>query len=145
VSAGRAGGAEQQKWSLLRNGAAKVRYSRLLKEDGEPVVVRVETLAPGWDSTHGTVFELGDELVEELEELAQAQGQAPTHSQPQAQADGEEARGEPEGNAQAWDQAANNAPQVETRETILEAVRQGIAPVASRPERSCRRAEPYGR
>ena len=39
---------------------------------------------------------------------------------------------------------ANEAAQVETPATLVEAVRGGVAPVGQRPERRCRRVEPYG-
>ena len=68
------------KWSLLSDSADSVRYSRLLMDDGEPVVVHVETLTHGWDSTRGTVCELEETLVEQLTELAQAQGHGPTRT-----------------------------------------------------------------
>ena len=45
----------------------------------------------------------------------------------------------------AWEQAGNDAPHAETRVTLLEAVREGGAPPGRRPERRCRRVEPYGR
>ena len=44
-----------------------------------------------------------------------------------------------------WEQAANDAPHAETRMTLLEAVREGGLPPGRRPERQCRRIEPYGR
>ncbi len=44
-----------------------------------------------------------------------------------------------------WDENANNAPQQETRVTLLEAAREGVAPVGRRPERACKRTVPYGR
>ena len=107
-------------------------------EDGERVVVHVETLTHGWDSTRGTVFELEETLVEQLTELAHAQGHRPTRTP--AVAVTNEAEGE-----EGWDQAANQVRQVETRETLVEAVRTGVAPVGRRPERQCRRVEAYGR
>jgi hypothetical protein len=54
----------------------------------------------------------------------------------------DEADGEAAG---AWEQAANDAPHVETRETLLKAVREGGPPAGQRPVRQCRRVEPYGR
>ena len=60
--------------------------------------------------------------------------------------EGEAGEGEVEGEADgAWEQAANDALHVETRETVLEAVREGGAPPGRRPELRCRRVEPYGR
>jgi hypothetical protein len=104
------------------------------------VAVHVETLTSGWDSSHGTVFGLDDLLVEQLTELAQAHDRVQNMLQ-EAEA-GTASDGE---NEQAWDEAANDAPQVETRETLLEAVGGGVAAVGQRPERRCRRQEPYGR
>ena len=105
-------------------------------EDGEPIVVRVETLTSGWDSTLGTVFEFEETLIEQLTELAQAQGQGPTHMRPQVEPNanevGEAAVDSPLGD-EDWDQTANASPQVET---LLEAVRGGVAPVRQRIERT---------
>ena len=123
-------------------------------EDGEPIFVREETLSRGWDSSRGTVFELSDELVEQLTEVAHAWGRAPVRALPAELAAGDAASdaaddADDAGGAAAddgqWEQAVNDAPHVETRETLLGAVREGAAPVTRRPERRCRRAEPYGR
>ena len=52
---------------------------------------------------------------------------------------------EPEGDDDQWDRLTNEAPQVANQMTVLEGVREGAAPVGVRPERRCRRIEPYGR
>ena len=63
----------------------------------------------------------------------------------EAEGDAADEGGDGEAADGAWEQAANDAPHVETRETLLEAGREGGAPVTRRPERKCRRVEPYGR
>ena len=137
------------KWSLLPNSADTIRYARLLMEDGEPIVVREETLLRGWDCSRGTVFELSDELVEQLTEVAHAWGRVPTRT---LRAEPEPDQGEQQNEAGdgtagggVWEQEANDAPHAETRMTLLEAVREGGLPPGRRPERQCRRIEPYGR
>ena len=80
--------------------------------------------------------------------MAQAWGREPTRAarhepdEGAGEADEDEADREAAG---AWEQAANDAPHVETRETLREAVREGGPPVGQRPGRQCRRVEPYGR
>jgi hypothetical protein len=76
-------------------------------------VVRSETLAPGWDSVRGTVFELEDGLVEWLTEIAQRRehGALPQHAM-QADAEGEEEGGGEASTAEGaqWVETANVAP-----------------------------------
>ena len=54
-----------------------MKFGSILKMDGEPVVVQVETLSEGWDHHHHTVYILPEHVVETLEELVRSHGQAP--------------------------------------------------------------------
>ena len=108
--------------------------------------MRVETLSRGWDSTRGTVFELSDEQVEQLTEVAEMWGREPMRSRtPGAEIEVDGEAGEANGAAEAWEQPANDAQHTETRETVVEAVREGGEPPGRRPERQCRqRVQRYG-
>ena len=100
-------------------------------------------------SVRGTVFELPEDLVEQRTEISQ---QRPHGAQSRAaeavelEAGGEEVAGEAQEGGEAWADSVNAAPVADTRLALLETVREGVAPVGSRPERICaRRTEPYGK
>ena len=109
-------------------------------------MVQVETLTSGWDAVRGTVFELEDELVEQLTELAQERPHGALRAvevQEGEHETAEAADGEGEDAALTWVEAANEAdPAPVGGLMLLTEVQEGVAPVARRPQRA-RRSEPY--
>ena len=133
----RIGGSEQHRhrssnWRLLPNSAGSIRFSRLLAEDGEPIVVRRETLQTGWDAANGTVFTFSEALVEQLIELAEVWGEpAAAVRQPTSAAtdhSGPENNRDSSDDEEPWDERVHAQAEMQPlgRVALLDAVCQGM-------------------